>query len=388
MQHTAERHDTILILDDGSRIIEREQESIARQIPSAEIVIAKSLEQYGQLVQQKEFDLVVLDYDLSGPDGMDLIHKLKVKDHKPFVLVVSAATEPRVVSQMYAAGCQRYLVKEGRWIDELGPAVRHLLRIRRLEEENNRLLAKLTEANMLLEEKNRRLDEFSATVAHDIRGPLGGVCMKLEYLLDTYRQKLEPRCAQLVEGALRSSIRLTDIVQAMYEFAKLGSRAAKMTEVELPKLVAEVVADMNFDAALDIHIGIDPELPTVWGNTELLRRVFTNLIGNAVKYSNRNDIVINVGVRSFVDRTLAHFCEIFVQDNGPGIAEEDLKDIFGMFARGSATNSSKEGLGIGLAVVQRIIELHYGKVRVESAPGAGATFLLLLPLEKIDFVNR
>jgi signal transduction histidine kinase len=150
--------------------------------------------------------------------------------------------------------------------------VRHLLRIRRLEQENSNLLAKLTEANLMLEEKNRRLDDFSATVAHDIRGPLGGISMKLEYILDQYGNTFEPRVVQLLDRGLQATTRLTHVVQAMYDFAKLGSKAAKMCQVNLKKLINEVVADMSFDENIEIRIGIAENLPVVWGHAELLRR--------------------------------------------------------------------------------------------------------------------
>lgn len=379
-----EQHENILVFDGDGQARQKIQRSISKQIPSARIFAVDSLEKYQLEIHKRDFDVVILDYAISGKRGLDLVHELKLMDHEPTVLLVSDSTEPRLVSEAYNAGCYRFLMKDGPWIDELGPAVRHLLRIRRLEHENTKLLAKLTEANVLLEEKNKRLDEFSATVAHDIRGPLGGICMKLEYILDQYRETLEPRVVQLLDRGLQAGMRLTHIVQAMYDFAKLGSRAAKMGEVNLSILVHEVIADMSFDESLEIQVGVAENLPVVWGNAELLRRAFINLIGNAVKYNDKKDIIINIGVRSIVNKTLAQFCEVFIQDNGAGIHPSEMVDVFSMFGRGAA-QSGKEGLGIGLSVVQRIAELHFGKVAVESVVGQGSTFVLTLPTEAIDF---
>lgn len=382
-----ERCEEVLILDGDPAVIERARESIKRQIPSATVTAVSSIDDYQSKVAHEQFDVVILDFALSGRQGLDLIHELKLFDHEPTVLVVSPSPEPRLVSDAYNAGCHRYLMREGPWVDELGPAVRHLLRIRRLEQENRNLLAKLTEANLMLEEKNRRLDDFSATVAHDIRGPLGGISMKLEYILDQYGSNFEPRVVQLLDCGLQATTRLTHVVQAMYDFAKLGSKAAQMKEVSLKKLVNEVVADMSFDENVDIKIGIAENLPAVWGNAELLRRAFHNLIGNAVKYCDKSEVIINIGVRSIENRTLAQFGHIFVQDNGAGIEPHELDGIFTMFGRGAKFKEGKEGLGIGLSVVQRIVELHYGRVDVESVVGQGTTFVLTLPLEKISLGN-
>lgn len=383
-----ERCEEVLIFDADPVAVEKAKAAIKKQVPNASVTSACSLEEYHSRVANEHFDVVILDFSLSGRRGIDLIHELKLSDHEPTVLVVSPTPEPRLVSDAYNAGCHRYLMREGPWIDELGQSVRHSLRIRKLEQENSNLLAKLTEANVMLEEKNRRLDEFSATVAHDIRGPLGGICMKLEYILDQYGHTFEKRVSTLLQSGLNASTRLTQVVQAMYDFAKLGSKAARMGEVELKTLVNEVIADMSFDENVDIKIGIAENLPVVWGNPELLRRAFVNLIGNAVKYCDKDEVVINIGMRSVENRTLAQFCRIFVQDNGSGIPPEELEGIFSMFGRGSRVKAGTEGLGVGLSVVKRIAELHYGEVSVESVVGQGSTFVMTLPLEKISLATN
>ena len=89
-------------------------------------------------------------------------------------------------------------------------------------------------------------------------------------------------------------------------------------------------------------------------------------------------------MRSIEERSLARFCQIFVQDNGAGVDPSELQSIFTMFSRGARFREGKEGLGIGLSVVQRIVELHFGEVSVESLVGQGSTFVMTLPLERIS----
>jgi len=381
---TGER-EKILVFDEDAGDLERMRSVLAHQLPFADVSAARSLEEFRSATAGREFDVVVIEQLLSEVSGVELMVELKLRDSEPAVLLLSRSADPKVLASVYSAGSSRCIVKEGRWLEEVGPAVRHLLRIRKLERENAALIAKLTEANVLLSEKNKRLDEFSGTVAHDIRGPLGGINMKLEYMCDVYRDEVDERLGKLLSSTLESSKRLLGVVQAMYEFAKLGAKAAAMEELNLGQLIEEVVQDLHFDDSLDIKIQIG-ELPRVWGNPHLLRKVFGNLITNAVKYSDKREIVIAVEQRRLLSRSLGRFGEFCVRDNGPGISKEDLKEIFGMFRRGRNAEKKCEGVGIGLSVVKRIVELHFGQVSVESEPGKGACFVLTLPTEEIEFV--
>lgn len=377
------RRDSILLVEGEAGDLEVTRAALSRQVPGADIVALASAEEYAEVMSSRDFDIVVIDHVVNDRRTVDLIHALRLKDLEPGVLVVSSTSDPKAVAAMYHAGCHKCLVREGRWLDELGPAVRQLLRLKRLEAENQRLLAKLTEANVLLEEKNRRLDEFSATVAHDIRGPLGGIAMKIEYLLETYGAGLDERCAGILKRALGSTERLTRIVQSMYEYAKLGAKAAVMEPLDLGRLVHEVVLDLHLDESRDITVEIG-ELPMVYASPELLRRAFFNLIGNAVKYNDKDHVRVGVSFEGFDDRSLGTFARIAVSDNGPGIPEYDRRTIFGMFSRGTGARGNDGGCGIGLAVVQRVVELHYGKIEVQSFLGQGSTFCLTLPTERID----
>jgi signal transduction histidine kinase len=176
------------------------------------------------------------------------------------------------------------------------------------------------------------------------------------------------------------------LVQSMYSYAKLGAKAGRMEPIVLGQLVEEVISDMHFNDSVQIKIGLG-DLPTVWGSADLLRRLFINLLSNAVKYNDKPEIIINIGVRRIIERSLGKFVEVFVEDNGPGIPAEELSGIFSMFTRGASVRGDQEGAGIGLAVVQRIVELHFGDVTVESEVGKGTRFVVSLPTERLDFVS-
>lgn len=372
-------HGQILILTPDEKVAAYAGEHIQRVLPESKVTQATSLDHFRTEMREHPFDLVVIDCDLADGKAIELIHEARLADNEPAILAVSATEDPRLVAEIFNMGVQRYIVKGDEWWQELGPAVRHSLRFRRLEEENRKLIGKLTEAHMTLEEQNRRLDEFNATVAHDIRGILGGLSMRLEHVLDIGDEVLTPKIRTLLTQAFKTSTHVTDIVQATYDFARLGSAAVKQDWVDLETLVTDVIADMAFDPALDIHVGIDT-LPRVWGNANLLSRVFINLVSNAVKYHRTTPIIINIGVKEYLDNPSGKYVRIAVADNGRGIEEGALIKIFDMFWQDPNSRNEQKGLGIGLAVVRRIIELHRGTIRAESKVGEGTTFLFTLPV--------
>lgn len=378
--------ENILILEGNPSVLKDAELFFSENYPQAKIASVGTLEQCKQAVIEKDFDIVILDCDVSSLVNIGLVPHLKVKDKEPAVLLISESINPDIINELNSLYCQRFLNKGGDWFAQLGPAIRQLVRIKKLEEENRRLVAQLTEAKMFLEEKNQRLDEFSATVAHDIRGPLGGISMRLEYALEKHGPTLEPRFKTLLERSFDATRRLIDVVQAMYNYAKLGAKATHIAEIDLISLAEEVISDLAFDPDLEIKIGIG-DLPRVWGNADLLRRVFINLITNAVKYSNKKEIIINIACAEIVERTIGRFARFTVTDNGPGIPAESLYDIFSMFKRGANAPNKDDGLGVGLSVVQRIVELHYGEVSVHSDEGKGSTFSFTLPIEKLDFLD-
>jgi signal transduction histidine kinase len=378
-----ERPSKVLIFDHQEIDPQRLWDNVSSLVPVAGLTFVSTPQELRQKVDSEEFDIVVLNSDLDELGGPLLFKELQLKEYDARVLVVTPTADPPTINNFYLWGCHSCVIKQDNWLSELGKAIAAQSRLKRMGSAALKTQAKSMAMNQVLLEKNRRLDEFSMTIAHDIRGPLGGISMNLEYVLDVYGEGMAARCQDLLKRAMDSASRLTNIVQAMYEYAKLGAQATKMAEVSLEKLVQEVASDLQFDPALDIKIGIDT-LPAIWGNADLLRRVFINLINNAVKYNDKQEIVINIGLERLVPKSIGEFCEVFVADNGPGIPALDLKAIFNMFTRSSSSSKDKEGLGIGLAVVHRIVELHYGEIRVESGPGQGTKFLLTLPTERIE----
>jgi signal transduction histidine kinase len=356
---------------------------LGESLPGVEIALVQDESEFRRLLDGDEFQIVVFDHPVEVVTSRLYLPELRLRNSTPGVLVVALPEDPIAVASLYNAGCHRLVPKLPGWHSELAQGIRSLLRAKRTERAHDRMGERLTEMLGLLEEKNKRLDEFSMTLAHDIRGPLAGISMKLEYLLDVFPKEMPPRATQLMARALDSSKRLTSIVQSMYEYARLGAKAAKFEPVDLGTLVRETLSDLPLDTKMDVKVGVDT-LPTVWGCPDLLRRIFINLVNNSVKYSDKPSLVINIGCERVEERALGRYADIFVADNGPGIPQEEVAGLFAMFARGSTARGDNEGLGAGLAVVQRIVELHLGKIHVKSEVGHGVRFILSLPTEPID----
>jgi signal transduction histidine kinase len=375
---------SLLLIDQDS---EYTQKFISHVLPEIAVSIchtATNLKEASQYFLEFDYSIVLIDEKLPDLEFQFFATQMKCRDHEPEIICLSDSFDQYRFSDLINAGAKRVFLKEDAFLILLPSEIKKILRHQKANQSRLRILSKLTEANSILEEKNRRLDEFSATLAHDIRGPLGAISMRIEYLLEAYREEFDKKCEDILVKTLHTTDRLTKIVQAMYDYARLGEKATKMFEVDLTTIIREVISDLSFDESLEIQIEIT-DLPFVWGNPELLRRVFINLLNNAVKYNDKKDIVIQIKYEGTVERTLANFCRISLKDNGPGIDKHELKELFSFFKRGETGKKKSDGLGVGLSVVHRILELHYGRVSVESEIGEGTTFFLELPLETIFF---
>jgi signal transduction histidine kinase len=224
----------------------------------------------------------------------------------------------------------------------------------------------------------RRQLEFVATVSHELRTPLAVIRSAADNLADGVVGD-EARVRQYGQLVRREGLRLSELVEQILEFAGLqsGQRAAARQPVTIDAVLRDAVtaAQGPADAAgVRIELAIADGLPPVAGDPAALRRVFLNLIGNAVKYGAAAGWVgVRAGVR---DGSL----EIAVSDRGIGIAPAEQAKIFEPFYRTPDVVAAQiQGAGLGLSLVRRIVEAHGGTIAVTSAPGEGSTFTVTLP---------
>lgn len=244
---------------------------------------------------------------------------------------------------------------------------------KRADEEIDRLNTALAARAYELECTNREMEAFNYTVAHDLRKPLtliNGYCQVLRELCGS---KLDDQCREYLREAYEGTCRMSRLIDTLLNFSNLTHIELRQQQVDLSAMAREVARELRLsDPQRRVTIRIDDGI-MVNGDEALLRLVLENLLGNAWKYSARNDTaIIEFGRVVHTDKPAC-----FVRDNGPGFDMASATKLFLPFNRLVQTQT-EEGFGIGLATVERIIHRHGGKVWAEGEPGKGATFYFAL----------
>ena len=238
----------------------------------------------------------------------------------------------------------------------------------------------LAAANANLERSNEDLRQFGAFVAHELRQPIATAQIWADVLEQRAGDTLA-ESAQASLGKLRTAIeRMKGLVDKELRLAAYATEVASIERVNLRSLVTEVVGELRpriEKAGARVELGA---LPTVSADPSLLRRLFTNLLENALKHPRPGTpLVVRVDSSTLAaENGLGPRHEIRVADNGRGFPSDEASRIFEIFARVRG-NSEVEGSGLGLAICRRIAERHAGSIRAEGRPGEGATFFVTLP---------
>jgi PAS domain S-box-containing protein len=243
--------------------------------------------------------------------------------------------------------------------------------IRRL---NENLEGSIRERTSQLEASNKELEAFSYSVSHDLRAPLRHVHGYVAMLNRETEGKLSEKARRYLKIINDAGAEMGQLIDDLLEFSRMGRMEITEGRVALDDLVRESVSRLK-PAMADRNIvwQIAP-LPVVTGDAALLRQVFANLIGNAVKYTRqRSPAVIEIGSRDDHEGETT----VFVRDNGAGFDMKYADKLFGVFQRLHRAEEF-EGTGIGLATVRRVIVRHGGRVWAEAAIDAGATFYFTL----------
>lgn len=237
--------------------------------------------------------------------------------------------------------------------------------------------ARLQQSNLDLERSNHQLDEFAYIASHDLKEPLRAISNHSRYLLEDHEDSFEEDGVKRLHRMIFLCERLDQLISDLLHFSRLGrqEKASRMTDLNALVHDVESVFEETLKEA-NARIVLTGELPSIVCETERVAELFRNLIGNAIKYNDSTEKIVEIGVADAETRTL------FVRDNGIGIDSEHHEDIFRIFKRLHGPSRYGGGTGSGLTFVKKIVEEHGGHVRVESAPGQGTTFLFTLEGEK------
>jgi light-regulated signal transduction histidine kinase (bacteriophytochrome) len=223
---------------------------------------------------------------------------------------------------------------------------------------------------------NEDLEGFSYSVSHDLRAPVRAVDGFARMLEEDYGERLDGEGRRLL-GVVRESARqMGQLIDDLLAFSRLGREPLRTERVQLDDLVRQTIGELRRECGsrrVDFTVG---ELGVVEADPALLKQAFVNLLGNAIKFTRKSDpAVVEVGRR--VEPGPSAASVYYVKDNGTGFDMHHAEKLFGVFQR---LHSAKdyEGTGIGLAIVQRVIDRHGGRVWAEAKPGEDATFYFML----------
>lgn len=251
----------------------------------------------------------------------------------------------------------------------------------RAEAERERLLERVQEARDAAEKANQLKDEFLATLSHELRNPLNVILGYSELLLRMREIEQSPRLSQMGEALRRNAQSQSQLINDLLDLSRLqrGKISLNQETVSLPAIVDNAVETVRADAAakgIDIRVNVSDQLSLVEGDRLRLQQIAWNILNNAVKFtpaggsieialSNENDSAVFV-----------------VTDTGQGIDASFLPHVFEMFRQADGSNRRRHGgLGIGLALVHQLVQLHGGTISAESGgPNKGARFTVRLPL--------
>ena len=233
---------------------------------------------------------------------------------------------------------------------------------------------RIHERTAQLEAANRELEAFSYSVSHDLRAPLRAIDGYTRILLEDYRPLLDDEgkriCSVISEGAHKMS----DLIDDLLTFSRLGRSALNPSNIDMEAMARAVFQELTTGQSLKrIDFELD-SVPPAMGDPALLRQVWANLLSNSIKFSQKKKrAVIKVrGEKTEIETVYS------VQDNGVGFDMQYVNKLFGVFQRLHSVKDF-EGNGVGLALVQRVIHRHGGRVWAEGETGKGATFYFTLP---------
>jgi len=333
-------------------------------------LVADGLSALQQIIESPP-DLILLDVMMPGIDGYEVTRRIRSNTELPYIpiLLITAFTESSVVEGL-DAGADDFIRKPFD-TDELLARVRSLLRLKHSLDEQQKMA--------------RQREDFVSRMTHDLRTPL----VASDRMLNLFQQeifcKISPEMKQAIAVMIRSNHNLTQMVNNLLEVYRIeaGKKTLNSETCNLAEMLIEVVEELNpiaNDKGLTLKVDtsalekLGENAGIVTGDRLELRRVFSNLIGNAIKFTDTGGI--EARIFESAENNDKNLVTIEIEDTGYGIAAEDQATIFERFRQG---RNKRAGSGLGLHLSRLIVEAHGGAIELFSEVGKGSVFTVRLP---------
>ncbi|MBM0743381.1 hybrid sensor histidine kinase/response regulator [Phormidium sp. CLA17] len=348
-----------------------------------EVALAENGKTALEKVEELLPDLILLDVMMPGMDGYEVTRRIRQDaDHLPYIpILLITADERSSVVKGLDMGADDFIRKPVD-VDELLARVRSLMRLKRSIDERDRMV--------------RQQDDFVMRLTHDLRTPLVAADRMLGLFHQEVLGPLSDDMSEAVGSMVKSNSNLLQMVNTLLEVYRhdAGSKTLTFVPCNLREIVDEVVHELSplaTDRGLTLIAEIDKteieksenlqDAATVMGDRLELRRVLTNLVGNAIKFTDKGWVKVRLVEPMAVDTATGSnptmpSIRLEVSDSGTGIALEEQQALFKRFRQG---NHKRAGSGLGLYLSRRIIESHQGNIQLQSEPGKGSVFTIHLP---------
>jgi len=245
--------------------------------------------------------------------------------------------------------------------------------------QNARLFHEIEDKGRQLESASKHKTQFLANMSHELRTPLNAVLGYTELILDNIYGEAPEKMRAVVERVQANGKHLLGLINDVLDLSKIeaGQFMLSLNDYSIKEMVQGVYVAVEALASskkLSFIVELPPALPVARGDDRRLTQVLLNLVGNAIKFTDQGEVAIKASATNGA-------YTIAVRDTGPGILPADQEKIFEEFQQvDSSATKTKSGTGLGLSIAKRIVEMHGGRLWVESSPACGSTFSFTVPI--------